>query len=213
MAEATQIEQLKSTISNSGGIARPNLYKVFLPSLSNEGKFSEKMNVLCKASQLPGRQILTLDRMIGMNKAKVAYGYAIDDITLTFYVTNDYAVKQYFETWMNRTIDNSAYEANYYNDYVQDVVVAQLIKGKTLTTGGFGAGGLFGTDGVGGIIGEILNGFSLETKAEEISYECLLEDAYPTTMTSIDLSNELDGLVELTVQLSYRNWRDVTGTR
>ena len=42
---------------------------------------------------------------------------------------------------------------------------------------------------------------------EDIVYECTLIDAFPTTMNSIQLNNELDGLVELNITFSYTNWR------
>ena len=44
---------------------------------------------------------------------------------------------------------------------------------------------------------------------DSIVYECKLLDAFPTTMNAIELSNELDGLVQLNIQLSYRNWEKV----
>jgi len=37
-------------------------------------------------------------------------------------------------------------------------------------------------------------------------YECTLLDAFPTTMNGIEFTDEQDGLVKLTVQLSYTNW-------
>ena len=40
-------------------------------------------------------------------------------------------------------------------------------------------------------------------------YTCQLLDAYPTTVNAIALNNELDGMVELNVQLSYRKWREI----
>ena len=39
-----------------------------------------------------------------------------------------------------------------------------------------------------------------------IVYECTLKDAFPTTMNGIEFTDEQDGLVKLTVQLSYTNW-------
>ena len=41
---------------------------------------------------------------------------------------------------------------------------------------------------------------------ESIVYECTLKDAFPTTMNSIEFTDEQDGLVKLNVQLSYTNW-------
>lgn len=37
-------------------------------------------------------------------------------------------------------------------------------------------------------------------------YECKLFDAWPISTNSIDLTNDQDGLVEITVQLSYTRW-------
>jgi hypothetical protein len=39
-----------------------------------------------------------------------------------------------------------------------------------------------------------------------VIYTCKLEKAFPTTVNAINLNNEQNGLVELNVQLSYRNW-------
>ena len=38
------------------------------------------------------------------------------------------------------------------------------------------------------------------------SVRCI--DAFPTTMTDIQLSNEMDGLVELSVTFAYTNWEN-----
>ena len=37
-------------------------------------------------------------------------------------------------------------------------------------------------------------------------YSVELIDAFPTTINAVELSNELDGLVQVSVQLSYTNW-------
>ena len=41
---------------------------------------------------------------------------------------------------------------------------------------------------------------------EKPIYECKLINAYPTTLNAIQLNNDLNGLVELNVQLSYDRW-------
>jgi hypothetical protein len=44
---------------------------------------------------------------------------------------------------------------------------------------------------------------------ELISYSCILRNAFPTSIVSIDLAdNTTDGLIELSVSLSYTNWYD-----
>ena len=40
-------------------------------------------------------------------------------------------------------------------------------------------------------------------------YSLELQYAYPTTMSAITFNNELDGIIELNVQLSYKNWKRI----
>ena len=44
-------------------------------------------------------------------------------------------------------------------------------------------------------------------------YSVELIDAFPTTINSIELSNEADGLVEVSVQFSFTNWRVIEDKR
>jgi hypothetical protein len=44
-------------------------------------------------------------------------------------------------------------------------------------------------------------------------YSVELIDAFPTTINSIELSNEANGLVEMSVTFAYTNWRVVKDER
>jgi len=66
------IDQFKSLVSAKGGIARPNLFRIKFPSLP--GATAEEVNILCKDVQLPGRQIMTNPRQIGIETEKIPYG-------------------------------------------------------------------------------------------------------------------------------------------
>jgi len=90
------IDQFKSLVTQRNGIARPNLFRVKLPTLP--GATSEELNILCKDVTIPGRQILTSNRQIGMKLEKIPYGYSVPEVSMTFHVLNDYGVKEYFET-------------------------------------------------------------------------------------------------------------------
>lgn len=206
------IDQFKSLVSSKQGVARPNVFKVELPSIP--GASSTDVNLLCRDVQLPGRQITTFDRQIGIKTEKVAYGYVKDDVTMNFLVLNDYGIKNYFEQWQKLAVDPETYEIGYFNEYVKQVKIYQLKKGFSVpvystplglprlptilqnrlpSIGPFDlAQGQFDLDFITG---------------EDIVYECTLIDAFPTTMNAIQLNNELDGLVELNITLSYTNWR------
>ena len=44
-------------------------------------------------------------------------------------------------------------------------------------------------------------------------YSVELLDAFPVGTSAIELNNELDGLVQLTVTFAYTNWRRATNTQ
>ena len=190
------IDQFKSLVSSKGGVARANVFRVRLPSLPGVAS-SRDISLLCKDVQLPGRQILTNERRIGLQFEKVAYGYAVQDINMTFHVMNDYGIKKYFETWQNLAVDQTSFEVGYYNDYTFQIVINQLKKGVTLPTYSFG---------------NFLDLFTPRTVTvanDQIIYSCQLTNAFPTTMNAIQLNNDQDGIVELNVQLSYKNWKQI----
>lgn len=206
------IEQLKGLISSKGGVARSNLFMVTLPSLP--GATSSELNLLCKDVNLPGRQILTQERQIGMKQYKVAYGYAQDDVNLTFHVLNDFGVKKYFETWQNLCINMDTKEVGYKRDYGKTIKIALVKKG-------FGLPILNAKIPLPKMPPEIQNRlpkigpfdlaqgeFDLDfTTPDQKLYEVTLENAFPTTMNAINLNNENGIVLELNVQLSYDEWK------
>lgn len=206
---AFRLDDFKALVSKGGGLAKPNLFNIYLPSL---GGNTRDLNLLCKAAALPGRQITSTDYQIGTPLIKVANGYAVTDITLTFYVLNDFAVKEYFDTWQKLAHDG--YEIGYYNDYVKPVVVQQLTRVPSIP---LLKKKLFNTEDVPSFILNRLptigpfdlsqGEFDLNlTLGSEPVYTVLLHEAYPTTVGELQLVSEQDGIHELQVQLSYKNW-------
>ena len=187
------IDQLKSVASKSRGFASANQFMVTLPSL---GRYDTRdLNILCTNVNMPGRQILTQERLIGIKGRKMPNGFASDDVSMTFHVMNDYMIKDYFEEWQESTISQANHEIAYPSSSCRDVRIAQLKKGMAFD---------FPIDKIFGINLDI----DIRTR-DSVVYECKLLDAFPTTMNAIELNNELDGLVQLNVQLSYRNWEKV----
>ena len=121
--------------------------------------------------------------------------FVSDDISMTFYVMNDYTIREYFEEWQNRVVNQNTFEIGYNNEYTRDVTIAQLKRGTALE---LPIDKFFGLN------------VDIDTRsADSKVYECKLLGAYPTTMNQIELNNELDGLVQLNIQLSYRNWKKI----
>ena len=210
-----RIDDFKSQVGASGGFAMGNMFKVFLPPLTGNMR---EMNLLCKAASMPGRQITSTEKQIGLQTSKVAYGYAVEDVTLTFHVMNDYKVRRYFETWQKLAVNDDTGEIGYYNDYTHPVVIQAIRKGvgfplkkKRLFDAGKIPSSIRGRLPRLGPIDLAQGEFDLNAiTGDDIAYTCILDKAYPTTMNAIELSD--DGqLLELSVQLSYKNWRSKPG--
>jgi hypothetical protein len=237
------IEQLKGSLISKNGIAVTNQYSVEMPTsvgITNKSKLSgldpRDANILCKNVSMPGKQILTLDRQMGLFNEKVVNGFAVDDVSMTFYALNDYGIKKYFDSWRrvmigeerlsDATLESKEISADtektpesienekrkteelgvtknplrrgtvaYKNDYVSPIKIHQLR--KPIMRVGFDLGPLS--------IDFDLLGASI--------YSVELVDAFPTTISSIELSNDADGLVEVSVQFSYTNWRVIKDER
>lgn len=210
----SSIDNLKTLANTKLGFAKANQFLVQMPPLgsSNSGGFggflaslfslpsipgiieheptSREMNFLCSQVQLPGKQILTTDRRIGMENQKVAYGYAVPEVSMTFYLMNDYGIKRYIDGWMRYILDEYNGIPAYKNEYQHSIKIHQLRRPIAGVSANFGPINIQGDVGGGSV------------------YSCELIQAFPTTMNSIELSNELDGLVQLNVSFSYTRWID-----
>jgi len=149
------------------------------------------LNLLCNSVTMPGRQVLTNDRRIGMEYQKVAYGYAVPDVAMSFYVLNDYGIKKYFDTWYDTTVFDDNQVVPYKTNYIRDVRIHQLR--KPIINKDFNIGPVNIDIGIG----------------QGTPYSVVLKDAFPTSVNAIELNNELDGLVQLNVEFSYTNWSAV----
>lgn len=199
---ANSIENLLGTIAGKDGIALPNIYRVYLPSFSYLGP--REMDVLCTSVNLPGRQIMTVDKKIGTIFEKVAYDQAYDDVNMSFLMLNDYGARKYFESWQNLAIDQDSYTVGYKTDYARTVKIQQLKKGIDIKAPSLlrSVASRFGDQ----ILDNLDIGVNIGSK--DVIYECELIDAFPTTMDMVQLGNDLnDQVLQLNVQLSYKNWK------
>lgn len=198
----SSIDKLKGQLSAKGGLARPNNFMVQLPSLG--GVDTETMNVLCRTATMPGKQILTHDKRIGMEFQKVAYGYAVDDVTMTFLMLNDYSVRRYFDTWREMILDEELKTAAYKKDYAKRVVIHQMANSiPALKLGAqINLGPITAAAGIG-------RGFPLGGNIDitQSVYAVELQDAFPTSIGEISFNNDADGLIEMSVAMSYTNWK------
>ena len=208
---ANSIEDIKALANTKLGFARPIKFLVTMPTVGvgggllagligafsggGGGASPRELNILCSNATMPAKQILTNDRIIGMEFQKIAYGYAVDDVSMTFYLMNDYGIKDYFDSWRSTILDEVGQASNYKNEYAKTVTIHQLrqpLKGFSKQLGpirfnaGIGGGSVYSVD---------------------------LLEAFPIASSAIELNNDLDGLVQLTVTFAYTNWRRSRGVQ
>ncbi len=193
------VDELKSLASAKLGFARQNSFLVELPSTFGANSLlsriatlgGNELNVLCSNVTLPGKQILTNDRRVGLEFQKMAYGYAVDDVSMTFYALNDYGIKKYLDTWTSAIVNEESQVVGYKEDYQRDIKIHQLR--KPIINKSIDAGPLNINVGLG----------------QGTVYSVQLQDAFPTTVGTIELNNELDGLIQVVVQFSYTKWKAI----
>lgn len=210
------IDDFRSEVGKTGGFAANNLFKVFLPPLKGD---SRSMDVLCRGTNIPGRQIQSNERMTGLVQRKVANGYLVEDVSLTFYLMNDFKVRTYFEDWQELAVNRENYEVGYYNDYTHPVILQHVKKGvsfpvvkKKLFDSGKLPSSIASRLPRFGPLDLAQGEFDLNLlTGDKITYTCVLDKAYPTTLQAVELTSDPDSVLEVSVQLSYSDWSSKEG--
>lgn len=220
MSAGFSIDDLKAEISQAGGLAQPHQFKIQLPQLRTFNVDANQLNLMCTSASLPGRQIMSLDYAVGTTNRKIANGYAVTDMSLTFLVANNHVVRQYFEAWQAEAHDPTTKEIGYYEDYTYPVTIMTVERGIRFS--------LYKQQ-LGGALDRIPSGIRnrlpklgpLDLSQNEIdlgvklkardTFKCRLLECYPTTLTEQALGNAQEGFMELTVQLSYSDFESEVG--
>lgn len=189
-------DRFRATIMNNRGLSSASRFEVSLPSIGgmkkvgggsvNDKSTSDDRNLLCVAANIPGSEISTVQRTHTIEPKMMANGYTNTPCTMTFYLTNTYIMRDYFERWMqcivargekeDQTSPNMAafYKGSGGQGYQKDIKIVQ---------------------------------YSRDARK---SYSVKLIDAFPISVSQIELNSQLQAQAsEFTVTWSYRMfWTD-----
>ncbi len=84
--------------------------------------------LLCEATTMPGKQILTTERAVYGPTFRMPYGQIFAEWPATFNVDNMMYPKTLFEQWHDLIIDPNTFDVNFYKNYVTDIEIYQLDK-------------------------------------------------------------------------------------
>jgi len=179
-----RIDELKAQMTKGFGPARSNQYMVMFPRTTS-GDEAESISVLCDSVSLPGRQILTSERFTDMKARKVAYGFAAEDVEISFILMNDWFTWNYLNSWHRSVIGNlntlGGYTVGFKDEYSGDVQIEHLNNNSE---------------------GQV-----------QINKRILLENAYPTTLNAIELGNGNENeIIRVSASFSYDNWTELDET-
>lgn len=94
-----------------------------------------EMDILCDSVTWPGRQILTSDRQVSMRITKHAYAFAIEELSITFILTNSWRTWNFLQDWQASSIsniqNNIGYSVNFKDDYTKQITIEHLAEDNT----------------------------------------------------------------------------------
>ena len=183
------------TISNfktamAGGGARPNLFEVEITTLPGGIAWdSSNFKFMCKAAQLPGQTIASIDVPFRGRTFKVAGDRTIDAWTVTIINDENFEYRNAFESWTELIANlDTNLGATLPDAYMRNARVYQLGRGSRTSS----------TDSTG----------SENVVLKE--YEFI--DIFPTSVSPIDLSyDSSDTIEEFTVEFQVQSI-NVTGS-
>jgi len=168
----TTISDFKSKLV--GGGARPNLFEVELANLPGDIDWdSDNFRFMCKAAQLPGQTIGSIDVPFRGRVFKVAGDRTIDAWTVTIINDEGFALRNAFEAWTEliAKLDTNI-GATDPSAYMVNAKVYQLGRGSTASS----------QDNTG--------------TANAVLKEYEFIDIFPTAVSAIDLSYDSSGTIE-----------------
>lgn len=119
------ISKIKST-----GLAKTNRYRVTIatPTLMtgfmNSGRL---ITLFCESTSLPGQVIATTEQRIMGETREFPYSKFYDNITLSFYIDNNFEVKGFFDNWLNSVSNTQNKITSYYKDYIAPTVLIEVL--------------------------------------------------------------------------------------
>ena len=122
------VDSIKAAITAHTGLARTNRFNVGFntPAGMNHNDITPDHNMLCESCSIPGKQLQTAEYAIWRRTELRPYTYALDEVSFTFHLTNDYYFKNLFDAWLNFILDPVTYKLRYKGEYAVPFTIQQL---------------------------------------------------------------------------------------
>lgn len=127
----------------SAGFYLPNRYEVilnlpsslrtnnasFLSPITRNNDTVKRVSMSAKTANLPGRSLVTVtnENIYGPTH-EMATGQTYGDLSITFFMGEDFGERYFFEDWQKLTFNIDTFDLNYYNEYIGSIEIFALNK-------------------------------------------------------------------------------------
>jgi PKD repeat protein len=100
-----------------------------LNSVTQNTSTVRRVSLAAKTANLPGRSLVTVtnENIYGPTH-DIATGQTYGDLSITFYMGQDFGERYFFEDWQKLTFNHDTFDLNYYNEYVGSIEIFALNK-------------------------------------------------------------------------------------
>jgi len=166
-----------SKVGIQGGISTKNKFSVMVTppqaaSLAN----APDIQILCHTVTLPGKSFSrTEDRIYGVDVQK-PYGITFEPVSLSFYNTNNFKARRFWEKWLEWIQPAGSRNIRYYSEMIGQIQIYHYSEDVK------------------------------EPVPGEENYVMTLNEAYPMSIEEVELSWENQDVMDFQVQISYKDW-------
>ncbi len=167
-----------SKVGNEGGISTRNKFSVMVtpPFEMPLNSQSTKAQMVCHTIQLPGKSLSrTEDRIYGIDVQK-PYGITFEPVSLSFYNTNNFKARSFWESWLEWIQPTGSRNIRYYSKMIGQIQIYHYSEDIESPIPG------------------------------DQNYVMTLNEAYPMSLEEVELGWDNQDVMDFQVQLSYKDW-------
>ena len=100
-----------------------------LDSVTRNTDTVKRVSMSAKTANLPGRSLVTVtnENIYGPTH-DIATGQTYGDLSITFYMGEDFGERYFFEDWQKLTFNHDTFDLNYYKEYIGSIEIFALNK-------------------------------------------------------------------------------------
>ena len=134
-------DRFRGSVMNQFGLASPSRFEVIFPDIRDmktvggesirDPSNTEDRHIFCTAAGMPGKNVTSTNKGIGIENQMIVNGHQMPEVSFSFYLTNTYTMRDYFEEWMRCITSQNPEQTQfvgYYDNYVKDVKVIQYTR-------------------------------------------------------------------------------------